>query len=163
MPIYIEQWRAVIGTFHARTKVFFNNKKFASKDTTSEKHFHLMFFIMLLIITHGYIELNPGLRRDLFQYLKICHWNVNSLLAHSFQKVSLIEAYNSLHKHDFICISESFLDSSITSDEIDLYIYFFLYKHLIQLTIREINNRFCNRTNNITRVLMHIFISKVGL
>ena len=121
MPIYIEQWRAVIGTFHSRTKVFFNSKKFVSKDTTSEKHFHLMFFIVLLIITHGDIELNPGPRRDPFRNLKICHWNVNSLLAHSFQKVSLIEAYNSLHKHDFICISESFLDSSITSDEIDLY------------------------------------------
>ena len=36
-----------------------------------------------------------------------CHWNVNSLVAYHSEKLSLIEAYNSVYKHDFICISET--------------------------------------------------------
>ena len=122
MPIFIEQWRAEIGTFQGRVKIIFNNKKCSIKEIALEKSFFLIVAITLLIITHGDIELNPGPKRETFQYLKICHWNVNSLLAHNFQKVSLIEAYNSLHKHDFICISESFLDSSITTDDQSLYL-----------------------------------------
>ena len=116
MPIYIEQWRAEIGIFHGQMKIIFTSKKCCSKDNIFKKQSVCLFF-MLLIITHGDVELNPGPRKDMFQYLKICHWNVNSLLAHNFQKVSLIEAYNSLRNYDFICISESFLNSSIAPNE----------------------------------------------
>ena len=35
-------------------------------------------------------------------------------------KKSLIEAYNSNHKYDFICISETYLDSSVSDDDKEL-------------------------------------------
>ena len=45
--------------------------------------------------------------------LSCCHWNVNSLVAQNLSKITQLEAYNSLYKHDFICISETYFDSSI--------------------------------------------------
>ena len=52
--------------------------------------------------------------------LTCCHRNVNSRTAHKMIKRSLIETYNSNHKYDFICISESYLDSSVSDDEKEL-------------------------------------------
>ena len=37
-------------------------------------------------------------------------------MAYTFSKLSLLEAYNVEHKFDMICLSETFLDSSIPSD-----------------------------------------------
>ena len=34
-------------------------------------------------------------------------------MAHNLFKISQLEAYNSFYKHDFICISETFFDSSV--------------------------------------------------
>ena len=45
----------------------------------------------------------------------LCHWNVNSLLAHT--KISLLAAYNSIYRYDIIYISESFFDSTISDDD----------------------------------------------
>ena len=36
----------------------------------------------------------------------------NSLLAHNLAKIFQVEAYSSLFNHDFICISETYFDSS---------------------------------------------------
>ena len=48
------------------------------------------------------------------------HWNVNSVIAHKMLKKSLIEAYNTSHKYDFTCISETYLDSTVAADDKDL-------------------------------------------
>ena len=37
-------------------------------------------------------------------------------------KKSLIEAYNTNHRHDFICTSETNLDSTVAADDKDLVI-----------------------------------------
>ena len=47
----------------------------------------------------------------------MCHWNVNSLTAHKVLKKSLIEAYNTSYKYDFVCISETYLDSTVAADD----------------------------------------------
>ena len=39
---------------------------------------------------------------------------MNSLVAH--KKTSLLAAYNSVYRYDIICISENFLDSTISDD-----------------------------------------------
>ena len=39
------------------------------------------------------------------------------LTAHKILKKSLIEAYNTSHKCDFICISETYLDSTVSADK----------------------------------------------
>ena len=37
----------------------------------------------------------------------VCHWNLNSLSAHSFSKLTELKAYNSIYKNDFICLSKT--------------------------------------------------------
>ena len=64
---------------------------------------------------HGYIESNPVPKKKELTYFSLCHWNVNSLVAH--KKIPSLAAYNSVYRYDIICISESFLDSAISDDD----------------------------------------------
>ena len=64
--------------------------------------------------------LNPGPKKNKEFSLSCCHWNVNSLLADDCAKVTSLEAYNSVFKYDFICVSETYLDSTISSDNNNL-------------------------------------------
>ena len=43
------------------------------------------------------IKSNPGPRSSSGQSFSICHWNLNSIGAHCFPKISLLRAYNSVH------------------------------------------------------------------
>ena len=45
------------------------------------------------------------------------HWNLNSISAHYFVKVSLLEGYNAIHKFDIIYLSETLLNSSLQNDD----------------------------------------------
>ena len=47
----------------------------------------------------------------------MCYWNLNSISAHDFSKLSLLEAYISCHTYDIICLSETSLDSSVPYDD----------------------------------------------
>ena len=49
--------------------------------------------------------------------ISFCHWNLNGLTAHNFTKVSLLQALSVKHDYDIICLSETFLDSSISNDD----------------------------------------------
>ena len=74
---------------------------------------------MFLCITNllsqcGDIEINPGPR---FSSLTFCHWNLNGLTAHDSIKISLLQAYITQHNYDIICLSETFLNSSIHRDD----------------------------------------------
>ena len=55
----------------------------------------------------GDIEENPGPKTEHFRFF---HWNVNSLPAHNFSRLSLIQAYNALHDFHIMAISESALN-----------------------------------------------------
>ena len=72
---------------------------------------------------HGDIEKNPGPRKLKKKSLSVCHWNLNSLPADNFSKLIQLKAYISMYKHDFICLSEAFLDSSVPDSllEVDGY------------------------------------------
>ena len=71
-----------------------------------------IFFLLLLL--HGDIESNPSPKKKEQTYFSLCHWNVNSLVAH--KKTSLLAAYNSVYRYEIICISDSFLGSTISDD-----------------------------------------------
>ena len=71
-------------------------------------------------MTHGDIEVNPGPKRNCSTSFSFCHWNLNSLMAHNYVKPSSLQACNSVYKHDVICLSETYLDNSVSSDESDL-------------------------------------------
>ena len=83
-------------------------------------HIHHMQLYFLDIKCSGNIEDNPDLKPNSCEYLSICHWNLNSISAHSFIKLSLLRGYISINKTDIICLSETYLDSSISSDNDNL-------------------------------------------
>ena len=69
---------------------------------------------------HGDIELNPGPRKLKENIFSIRHWNLNSITAHNFSTLTQLKAYISTYKQDFICLSETYLDSSIPDNLIDI-------------------------------------------
>ena len=73
-------------------------------------------FIRLALIVSGDIETNPG-PENCNKNISFCHWNINGIAANNFVKISLLEAYNTLHDFDLICISETFLDSDYPVDD----------------------------------------------
>ena len=77
-------------------------------------------FLSIFVLKVGDIELNPEPKKIPYSYFSCCHWNVNSLAADNYSKVSALKAYNSTYKYDFIYISETFLDSSFEPDDKDL-------------------------------------------
>ena len=79
-----------------------------------------LLYICFLLLLHQDIESNPGLRNTKNNLPSFCHWNPNSLPADNFSKMLLLKAYNATYKHDFICLSETYLDSSIPSDHVSL-------------------------------------------
>ena len=77
-------------------------------------------FILLLLLCNGDVESNPESKKSKELSLFCCHWNVNSLPAHDCVEVNSLEAYNSVFKYDFICISETYFDSTISCDSNNL-------------------------------------------
>ena len=74
-------------------------------------------FLRLALIISRDIESNPGPENLFNQNLSVCHGNVNGIAANNFIKVSLLEAYNTIHNFDLICISETFLNSDYSNDD----------------------------------------------
>ena len=65
----------------------------------------------------GDIETNPGPKPNPCHSFSICHWNLNSLTAHNYLKVSLLRACVAVMKFDVVYLSESYFDSSNLSDD----------------------------------------------
>ena len=73
------------------------------------------FYSLLALYLSGDVEKNPGPRSN--ANLKVCYWNVNSILAYDCVKLTYLQAYNAIHNFDIICIAETFLDHSIPPDD----------------------------------------------
>lgn len=76
---------------------------------------YITIFNETLLLRSGDIELNPGPKK--LSNLTFFHWNLNGIAAHDFVKMTLIHSYVALHHTDIICLSETFLDSSIEKDD----------------------------------------------
>ena len=74
----------------------------------------------ILITLSVDIEENPGPKPSSCDKFFICHWNLNSISAHNFIKTSLLRAYISTHNFDILCVSETCLDSIISSNDNNL-------------------------------------------
>ena len=72
--------------------------------------------VLTIIRLSGDIEENPRPRFNANQ----CHWNLNSITAHNYLKISLLRGYISLHNFDLVCISETYLDSTTALDDENL-------------------------------------------
>ena len=65
----------------------------------------------------GAIEPNPGPEPNFCQSFSICHWNLNSISAHNFIKLSLLRPHIAIHKFDVVFLSETYLNGSISNDD----------------------------------------------
>ena len=66
-----------------------------------------------VIIANGFQPLTIITKRSILDVAAVLDPPLNSLVAQNLSEISQLEAYNSLYKHDFICISETYFDSSI--------------------------------------------------
>ena len=73
-----------------------------------------VFFFQHLLSQCGNIEKNPGLK---YSSLRFCLWNFNGLVAHDCIKITLIQAYITDQNFDIVCLSKTFLSSSIQNDD----------------------------------------------
>ena len=73
-----------------------------------------LFYLCSLSLFHRDIESKPGPRNSKNHLPSFCHWNLNSLPAHNFAKMLILKAYNA------ICLSETYLDSSVPLDQVSL-------------------------------------------
>ena len=69
--------------------------------------------IFIILQCHGDIEPNPGPRKLKTNLYSVCHWNLNSLPAHNISKLTQLKTYISVYKYDFICLSETYLSTSV--------------------------------------------------
>ena len=58
--------------------------------------------------------MNPGPKKS--SSLTFFHWNLNGIAAHDFAKISLIQSHALFYNIDIIFLSETFLDSSIETN-----------------------------------------------
>ena len=87
-----------------------SNKFFTSEKATM----FLSLCISNLLIQCGDIKVIPG---PIYSSLTFCHWNLNGLTAHDKIEISSFKAYVTEYNCDIICISETFLNSSIQNDD----------------------------------------------
>ena len=55
---------------------------------------------VILLLLSGDIETNPGPDPGYLNSFSFCHWNLNSIAAHNFIKMSLLQAYNAINRFD---------------------------------------------------------------
>ena len=63
------------------------------------------------------IETNPGPKTEDFRFM---HWNLNSITAHKFERIPLLNAYMVQHKLHIAAISETALSKQIPNSKIDI-------------------------------------------
>ena len=71
---------------------------------------------------NGNIEMNLGPKPSSCNKFSICHWNLNFIFAHNLKKLSLLRAYISIHNFDILWLSETYLESTISSNDSNLII-----------------------------------------
>ena len=81
--------------------------------------FHIWLYLILTKRSRD-IEHNPGPKSNSCQSFSVCYWNLNSISAHNFIKMSLLKTYTATYKLNVICLSETYLDSSISNDDDNL-------------------------------------------
>ena len=69
---------------------------------------------MKFVFSCGDIESNFGPK---YSTLTFCDWNLNGLTAHDSVKILLLQAYIARHNYDIICISQTFLNSFIETND----------------------------------------------
>ena len=121
MLVSITKWRVEIGIFHTRFSRLSTSRSALLLCNYCTIAFYFVCCMALTLFICCDVELNPGPKNTKSYYFSLCHWNLNSLPAHDFSKLSLIEAYNTHHNLDMIYLSETYFDSSYADDDTRLH------------------------------------------
>ena len=89
---------------------------------TLVRFMHYIWVYSIRIKISGDIEMNPSYKPSSCDKFPISHWNLNSISRHNIIKLSLLRGYISIHNFDFLCLSETCLDSIISSNDSNLII-----------------------------------------
>lgn len=105
IPVTIMQCRVEIGIFNAECKVRFST-------TTLQKDNCTLYFCSLgirfvfdlsVLLVYGHVKVNLGLRkRDTCYNLSVCHWSLNSIAIHNFEKINLLLPYDTVSKFEIV-------------------------------------------------------------
>ena len=49
--------------------------------------------------------------------MSVCHWNLNCIWVEDFSKLPQIAAFLDVHQFDIYCLIETFVDSSVSSED----------------------------------------------
>ena len=137
MPINNQLWHARVGLFNnrlnKRNKTIF--PLYLSSDLSKRltcilslnlrSTYQLCNFLLISVVLHclyikNFILLSQeisNLTQGLVKALKFRHWDLNGLAAHEFFKLYLLEGDINVNDIDFICLSKTFLYSSISIDD----------------------------------------------
>ena len=115
MPVSLIIWRLSVGCFNGLKPSC--QKCFRTHIQIGNNHCPLLIIIMILLLLSGNVHPNPGPKRDKDYNFSVCSWNIGSISAHNFSKLSLLSSYNSIFNYDLICLCETFLDSSFPHDD----------------------------------------------
>ena len=103
----------VMNTWSSITKAKFQNSFVLS-------FFFLITFLSLLLIFSNNVELNPGPKKDSSKRnFSKAQWNLTSIAAQNFVKLSQLDTCNTLHSYDLICLSETRLDKGYSLHRVD--------------------------------------------
>ena len=72
---------------------------------------------MLDMLTHGDIHQNPGPISSLFKFAR---WNLNSIVAHDFSRIPLLEAFAIQENLKLFAITESALKNKVPNQKIEI-------------------------------------------
>ena len=160
MTVKLVQLRDVIGIFNCRSSVIPHHECNLTQIFVSMFevllycwHYFESAFIFLLTLEYiliilqcqGDIEPKPGPRKLKTNSFLLCHWNLNSLPAHN-----LFEAYtaNSIYSYDFICLSETYMSTSIPDNLIDIEGYK-LTVQIIRIISKELDFAFTIKSGSL--------------
>ena len=79
-----------------------------------------MFHVWLILIRikrSGHTEQNPVPKPNFSEFFFICQWNLNTMSALNFIKLSLLRPYIAIHKIDVVCLSKTYPNASISNDD----------------------------------------------
>ena len=92
MSTSVYLWRVETGIFNFRLFVKLNISKQLNAHGIETSHC-FMFSILIILIICGDTEHNSGPKKNKScNNFSLCHWNLNSIAAHGFSKLSLLEA-----------------------------------------------------------------------
>ena len=95
MPVSVVLWSLGIGIFNFRFFLKLNKAKFQLNSNGMEVSYFFIFCVLIVVIICGDVEFNSGAKEDKScDNFSLCHWNLNSIAAHDFSKLSLLETYH---------------------------------------------------------------------